>query len=156
MSNTSTLKPNLSTLPNINESSIMTNRAQYAIVALLKLNKHKEKEQPVSLAMIANEENISISYLEQLFSGLRKHSIVKSFRGPGGGYILAKPANEIAISDIMIAAEDCTPAKRNKKKTLQEREGPTALLWGKLNNVLLDVAKDISLNDVANSNTKIN
>ena len=136
----------------------MTSRAQYAITALLKLYYFKENH-PLSLAIISEEEDISISYLEQLFSGLRKHEIVKSYRGPGGGYVLAKPANDIRISEIMIAAEDCAPAKRPKKnaekKSHSDANNSTAALWGKLNNHLLEVTGNITLEEVANANMDI-
>lgn len=145
-------KSNTAPYSRIHEYSVMTSRAQYAITALLKLYYYNENH-PLSLAIISEEEDISISYLEQLFSGLRRHEIVKSYRGPGGGYVLAKPANEIRIADIMIAAEDCAPARRPKKgadkKNSSEANCSTAALWGKLNTFILDVTNNISLEEVA-------
>lgn len=142
----------ITSLPNLHDSTVMTSRAQYAITALLKLYSYR-KENPVSLAMIAEEEDISISYLEQLFAGLRKHGIVKSYRGPGGGYVLGKDPSQITICDIMIAAEDCAPARRSKKaagrKHQPDTDCPTAILWGKLNKFILEKAGAISLVDVA-------
>lgn len=151
-------KSNTALNTKIKEYSVMTSRAQYAITALLKLY-HYSKSTPLSLGLISEQEDISISYLEQLFSGLRKHGIVKSYRGPGGGYVLAKDAKDIRISDVMVAAEDCAPARRPKKtaekKTGSDANYSTAMLWDRLNSFILDITQNISLEDVANSNMDI-
>ena len=69
---------------------------------------------PVPLSDIARQSDISLSYLEQLVSGLRRDKLVKSYRGPGGGYSLALPAAEISIAQILKAAEHSTPGQKNK------------------------------------------
>ncbi|MCD8493980.1 MAG: Rrf2 family transcriptional regulator [Alphaproteobacteria bacterium] len=90
----------------------LTTRGQYAVVAMVEIGRDGKKA-PVPLSDIAETTNISLSYLEQLIAGLRRHGLVTSYRGPGGGYTLAKPAQSIAVSDILKAAEDSTPAKRH-------------------------------------------
>jgi Rrf2 family iron-sulfur cluster assembly transcriptional regulator len=137
----------------------MTNRAQHAISAMIKLYEHQDKN-PVPLSAIAEQDNISISYLEQLFAGLRKHGIVKSTLGPGGGYELAKEPQDICISDIMIAAEDSAPARRSKQskqlRNSQTQSSPTYKLWTKLNQMILKETSTLTLNDIAQDNTACN
>jgi iron-sulfur cluster assembly transcription factor IscR len=75
-------------------------KSRYAVTALLDLAIHS-KNQRVTLADIAERHVISLSYLEQLFSRLRKAEVVKGIRGPGGGYLLAKAAHDITIAAII-------------------------------------------------------
>lgn len=151
---------NTSKLPTWNDSSIMTSRAQYAISALLQLDREDTKK-PLPLSVIAENDGISVSYLEQLFSSLRKHGIVQSYLGPGGGYSLAKEPKHIRISDIIIAAEDCAPARRarstSKKASKQSNDNTssrhaTSYLWGHLNTIIYNETSNITLHDIANCN----
>jgi len=80
----------------------LTTKGRYAVTAMLDLSLHN-KEGPVSLADISKRQDISLSYLEQLFSKLRKRGLVVSMRGPGGGYSLSDAPSEIAISNIILA-----------------------------------------------------
>lgn len=144
-------------MPNT-DSFFVTTRGQYALMALVELVGQNDNH-PIPLSTIAEQKSISLSYLEQLFAGLRKHGIVRSYRGPGGGYMLARGASEISVSDVLKAAEDSAPAKRQRKsgkksKTLQDC--PTQALWGEVGNHLLHVMKHINLNDVANKQADIN
>ncbi len=81
----------------------LSSRAHYAIKTVLELSTHVDE--PITLAQLAQAQNISISYLEQIFALLRKCGIVKSTRGPGGGYMLNKPLNEISIASIVKAVD---------------------------------------------------
>lgn len=83
----------------------MSTKAQYAVRAMVNLNLHSNGS-PVSLREIAQRENISLTYLEQLFVKLRRGRIVKSVRGPGGGYLLARPAYEIQVDEIIDSVEE--------------------------------------------------
>lgn len=83
----------------------LTTKGRYAVTAVLDLVFHQENG-PVSLAEISERQGISLSYLEQLFSRLRRNSIVKSTRGPGGGYSLAREENEISMAQIIIAVDE--------------------------------------------------
>ena len=78
----------------------LTAKSRYAVTALLDLVIHTQNTR-VTLADIADRQVISLSYLEQLFARLRKAGLVKGIRGPGGGYLLAKSANDITIADII-------------------------------------------------------
>lgn len=76
-----------------------TSKARYAVAALVDLAR-QPAHQPTTLAAIASRQGISVSYLEQVFARLRAAGLVKSMRGPGGGYVLARPSYDIAIADI--------------------------------------------------------
>lgn len=126
----------------------LTTRGRYAVMAMVELAQKGGKD-PVPLIEIAESSNISLSYLEQLFAGLRKNNLVKSYRGPGGGYILAKPAQDIRISEILDSAEDCVPAKRGKEQDPENFGNPqTRVLWGQIGEILYLSMKHISLEDV--------
>jgi len=83
----------------------LTTKGRYAVTAVLDLAFHNDKG-PVSLAEISERQGISLSYLEQLFSKLRRNDIVLSTRGPGGGYSLARPDDEITMAQIIVAVDE--------------------------------------------------
>lgn len=83
----------------------LTTKGRYAVTALLDLALHQE-EGPISLADISGRQDISLSYLEQLFSKLRKNGLVSSVRGPGGGYRLAREAEDIYIAEVVDAVDE--------------------------------------------------
>lgn len=83
----------------------LSTKGQYAVRAIVSLACHSG-ENPVTLKDISTEEGISLSYLEQLFVKLRKGKIVKSVRGPGGGYVLAKAASTISVGEIISVVEE--------------------------------------------------
>lgn len=83
----------------------LTARGSYAVRALVDLTNHGNSR-PVSLREIAARGDISVSYLEQLFLKLRRNSIVRSVRGPGGGYLLARSPGEISVAEIIEAVEE--------------------------------------------------
>lgn len=120
-----------------------------AMVSLVKA----ENGRPVPLSDIASESFISLSYLEQLVAGLRRHGLVKSYRGPGGGYILSKSLDEITIADILLAAEDSTPAKKNAEDTTLKDCPESTALWTHISEILHTNLQKISLRDVLHSKT---
>ena len=83
----------------------MSTKAQYAVRAMVNLNLYSDGS-PVTLRDISLRESISLTYLEQLFVKLRRGKIVKSVRGPGGGYLLARPAQEIQVDEIIDSVEE--------------------------------------------------
>ena len=127
----------------------LTSRGRHAVMAMVELAKHGQ-DNPVPLSEIATAATISISYLEQLFAGLRRNGLVRSYRGPGGGYVLARPAGEISVSDILISAEDSLPAKRAANSNENEDGGnaQTIALMSHISDVLHDFTREISLDDV--------
>ena len=74
----------------------LTSKGRYAVTAMLDVALHSQVG-PVSLSDISERQEISLSYLEQLFARLRKHGLVRSIRGPGGGYLLGKEAITISV-----------------------------------------------------------
>lgn len=89
----------------------LTTKGRYAVMAMADLALHS-KGSPVSLADIAGRQEISLSYLEQLFARLRRGGLVSSVRGPGGGYLLARDMEETRISDIVLAVDEPLTATR--------------------------------------------
>ncbi len=83
----------------------LNTRGRYAVMAMVDLARNS-KENPVSLSDIADRQGISLSYLEQLFSCLRKEGLVRSIRGPGGGYHLSKNIDDISISSVILAVDE--------------------------------------------------
>ena len=131
-------------------------RGQYAVMAMVELAK-AEGGRPLPLSEIAGNAGISLSYLEQLIAGMRRHGLVRSYRGPGGGYILGKSTNEILVADILVAAEDSTPARRTatnspKSKTCTH----TKALWNHIGQLLGVTLQQITLQDVINQNLESN
>jgi Rrf2 family iron-sulfur cluster assembly transcriptional regulator len=133
----------------------LTSRGRHAVMAMVELAKHG-KDDPVPLSEIASAATISISYLEQLFAGLRRNGLVRSYRGPGGGYILARPAADIRVSEILISAEDSLPAKRAANGNESEDCGnvQTQALMAHISDVLHDFTRGISLDDVVEGRFK--
>jgi Rrf2 family iron-sulfur cluster assembly transcriptional regulator len=91
----------------------LTTKGRYAVTSMLDLalNQHSG---PISLAGISSRQDISLSYLEQLFAQLRRRELVSSVRGPGGGYRLARPASEISIAEIICSVDENVDVTRCK------------------------------------------
>lgn len=87
----------------------LSTRGRYAVVALVELALEPEGAR-VNLAELARREDISLAYLEQLFVKLRRAGLVEAVRGPGGGYALARPAEEIAIAEVLVAVDETISA----------------------------------------------
>jgi Rrf2 family iron-sulfur cluster assembly transcriptional regulator len=89
----------------------LTSKGRYAVRAILDLT-FCSNGKPVRLQEISNRQNISLHYLEQLFRKLRKGSVVKSVRGPGGGYVLARSMDEVSVKDVLVSVgENINPAR---------------------------------------------
>lgn len=130
----------------------LTSKGRYAVTAMLDVALHS-KEGPVPLADISERQGISLSYLEQLFSRLRKNGLVSSVRGPGGGYLLGKYANEIAVGAVISAVDESVDATR-----CQGREGCqggdrclTHTLWRDLSDRITDFLNNITLDEMVNN-----
>jgi Rrf2 family iron-sulfur cluster assembly transcriptional regulator len=89
----------------------LTTKGRYAVTAMLDLALRQDSG-PISLADISERQGISLSYLEQLFTKLRRSGLVKSTRGPGGGYSLSRPSNEIAVADVITAVDEKVDSTR--------------------------------------------
>lgn len=95
----------------------LTSKGRYAVTAMLDVALHSH-EGPVPLADISERQGISLSYLEQLFSRLRKNELVSSVRGPGGGYLLARGAGEIFIAQVI--SPSMNPLMRHAVRELRK------------------------------------
>jgi len=89
----------------------LSTKGRYAVMAVVDLAANAG-DKPITLADIAGRQEISLSYLEQLFAKLRRGGIVRSVRGPGGGYRLSRPAAEVRIADIILAVDEPIRATR--------------------------------------------
>jgi Rrf2 family iron-sulfur cluster assembly transcriptional regulator len=127
----------------------LTTKGRYAVTAMLDLALHREKG-PVCLADISQRQGISLSYLEQLFSKLRKSSLVNSIRGPGGGYILSRDADAIFIAQIADAVNESVDTTKCKGAG-NCQDGDTCLthyLWADLSQQIHHFLENISLADL--------
>lgn len=119
----------------------LSSRAHYAIKTVLELSTNINE--PVTLAHLAQAQNISISYLEQIFALLRKCDIVKSARGPGGGYMLNKPLSEISIASIVKAVDKATVKETSMEPEFNHSDSHT--LWLRLLELIGGYLDSISL-----------
>ena len=130
----------------------LSTKGRYAVMAMVDLAE-KSGGQPVSLADIAERQNISLSYLEQLFAKLRRCGVVKSIRGPGGGYILSRRADRIHIADIVLAVDEpvqmtrCSPGAPEGCGENQSRCS-THELWEALGNQIYGFLSSVTVADV--------
>ncbi|HEY5339281.1 MAG TPA: Rrf2 family transcriptional regulator [Rhizomicrobium sp.] len=131
----------------------LSTKGRYAVMAMADLAAHEGGERPVSLAEIAKRQEISLSYLEQLFAKLRRGALVKSVRGPGGGYRLSRPAAEVRIADIIVAVDEPISATRCRPGSPKGCTGTTTRcvthdLWEELGRQIHVFLSSVSLADV--------
>jgi Rrf2 family iron-sulfur cluster assembly transcriptional regulator len=124
----------------------LTSKGRYAVTAMLDLALHTENG-PVTLATISERQGISLSYLEQLFTRLRKHGLVSSTRGPGGGYSLSRPAFEIPVAAVITAVDESVDATRcgGRGDCHDGRRCLTHDLWTELSDQIHVFLSEISL-----------
>ena len=130
----------------------LTTKGRYAVMAMADLAANQNGK-PVSLNDISLRQNISLSYLEKLFSKLRNEKLVKSIRGPSGGYILEKNQKEIRISNIIFAVDEQVKTLNCKRESKKGFNGKTIKcithnLWDDLENHINNFFEKVSLNDV--------
>jgi len=134
----------------------LSSKGRYAVMALADLAKF-DPQKPISLRDISLRQDISLVYLEQLFSKLKKNKIVNSVRGKKGGYILSKHSSEIKISEIFIAVEEKVKTmncEKHSKKGCNGRSDKciTHNLWDELDNYINNFFENKSLEDLINHN----
>ncbi len=130
----------------------LTTRGRYAVMAMADLAANQNTS-PVSLNEISLRQNISLSYLEQLFSKLKNEKLVKSVRGASGGYVLEKNPKDIKISNIIFAVDEevkTLNCKRDSKKSCNGKSSKciTHNLWDDLEKHIKSFFDKISLNDI--------
>ncbi len=132
----------------------LSTKGRYAVMALVDLAS-QGGNRPVSLADISSRQEISLSYLEQLFAKLRRSGLVRSVRGPGGGYLLARNAEDTRISDAILAVDEpmrATRCKPNSGTGCQSDKSRclTHDLWEELTQQIHLFLSTVSLADVVN------
>jgi Rrf2 family iron-sulfur cluster assembly transcriptional regulator len=139
----------------------LNTKVRYAVMALADIAKF-DKQNPISLRDISLRQSISLVYLEQIFSKLKKNNIVKSIRGTNGGYILAKDPEQIKLSNIFSAVEEKIKTKQCKKESKKGCNGKstkciTHYLWDELEIHINNFFDKKNLGDLLKSNleTKI-
>lgn len=115
----------------------LSTKGRYAVMAMADLARHG-RERAVSLAEIATRQEISLSYLEQLFARLRKSGLVRSVRGPGGGYLLARGADQTSVAEIVLAVDEPIRATR-----CQHRSSPRGCMMGGERCIAHDLWEDL-------------
>ena len=140
----------------------LTTKGRFAVTAMIDLALRQESG-PVTLAGISERQEISLSYLEQLFGKLRRHEIVESVRGPGGGYNLARNAKDVTVADIIIAVDEPLDAtqcggKQNCHSTEHKvgKQCMTHELWSTLNEKMVEYLDSVSLKDLVDQQKQKN
>jgi Rrf2 family transcriptional regulator, iron-sulfur cluster assembly transcription factor len=124
----------------------LTTKGRFAVTAILDLAL-SQKGGPVTLADISGRQGISLAYLEQLFGKLRRKSLVTSVRGPGGGYLLAKSADELSIADIIRAVDEPMDATQcgGKENCHDDHKCLTHDLWAGLNDRIDEYLSSVTI-----------
>ena len=130
----------------------LTTKGRYAVMAMADLALYQNGK-PVSLNDISLRQNISLSYLEQLFSKLKNEKLVKSVRGPSGGYVLEKNPKDIKLSNIIFAVDEQVKTLNCKRDSKRGCNGKnmkciTHNLWEDLEQHINNFFENVSLNDL--------
>ncbi len=129
----------------------LTTKGRFAVTAMIDLAS-RQTDGPVTLAGIAERQRISLSYLEQLFGKLRRHHLVSSVRGPGGGYRLARGMAEITVADIIFAVDEPLDATQcgGKENCHDAHRCLTHDLWANLNKRMYAYLDSVTLDALVN------
>ncbi len=132
----------------------LTTKGRYAVTAMLDLALHEGKG-AITLADISTRQEISLSYLEQLFARLRKNGLVSSARGPGGGYKLSRCSEQIDIAEVVSAVDEKVDATKCKRKgnCRNDERCLTHELWCDLSDQIFDFLSSISLGQLVKKRT---
>jgi len=125
----------------------LTTKGRFAVTAMIDLAL-RQSNGPVTLAAISQRQQISLSYLEQLFGKLRRHELVESTRGPGGGYTLARKAADITVADIILSVDEPIDATQcgGKENCLGDAgRCMTHELWASLNTRMVEFLDSVTL-----------
>ncbi len=130
----------------------LSTKSRYAITAIIDLARNRSES--VSLKDISDRQSISLSYLEQLFCKLKNFGVVKSQRGPGGGYKLGRRADDISFYEIITAVEENIDQTQCGGSMNCRKDKPCAThhIWSDLNKIISDYMKNITIGDVVNKN----
>lgn len=125
----------------------LTTKGRFAVTAMIDLAL-RQNNGPVTLAAISQRQQISLSYLEQLFGKLRRHELVESTRGPGGGYTLGRKASDITVADIIVSVDEPLDATSCGGKENCSGDGGRCMtheLWASLNSRMVEFLDSVNL-----------
>jgi Rrf2 family iron-sulfur cluster assembly transcriptional regulator len=125
----------------------LTTKGRFAVTAMIDLGL-RQASGPVTLAAISQRQQISLSYLEQLFGKLRRNELVESTRGPGGGYTLARRATDITVADIITSVDEPIDAPHCGGKENCQTDGTRCMthdLWSSLNSRMVEFLNSVTL-----------
>jgi len=130
----------------------LTTKGRFAVTAMMDLAM-QQGNSPVTLAGISERQNISLSYLEQLFAKLRRRELVDSVRGPGGGYRLAKDMSQLSVAEIILAVDEPIDATQcgGKENCRDDRKCLTHDLWANLNEHILGYLGAVTLRQLVDT-----
>ena len=133
----------------------LTTKGRFAVTAMIDVAMHSTNG-PATLAAVSERQKISLSYLEQLFGKLRRYGLVASVRGPGGGYRLAGPAENVSVADIIIAVDEPIDATQcgGRENCHDDRRCMTHELWASLNSHIFDFLHSVSLAELVRQQQK--
>ena len=125
----------------------LTTKGRFAVTAMIDVAMHGTNT-PVTLAGVSQRQKISLSYLEQLFGKLRRHGLVDSVRGPGGGYRLARAPETISVAEVIVAVDEPIDATQCGGKESCKDDGKRCMtheLWANLNAHIFTYLRSVSL-----------
>ncbi len=127
----------------------LTTKGRFAVTAMVDLAIHSDGA-PVTLAGVSERQLISLSYLEQLFGRLRRHGLVESVRGPGGGYCIARSLDKISVAEIILAVDEPLDATKCGGKANCKANGPclTHNLWTDLTDQIYSYLESVTLDQL--------
>jgi len=134
----------------------LTTKGRFAVTAMIDLAL-RQSSGPVTLAAISQRQQISLSYLEQLFGKLRRHELVESTRGPGGGYTLGRKAMEITVADIIVSVDEPIDATNCAGKENCLGDGGRCMtheLWAALNARMVEFLDSVTLQKLVDDQLK--
>ncbi len=133
----------------------LTTKGRFAVTAMIDVAMNSTNN-PATLAGVSERQGISLSYLEQLFGKLRRYGLVASARGPGGGYRLAVPAEDVSVADIVVAVDEPIDAiqRAGPEGGHDDRRCVTHDLWAALNAHILDFLQAVTLAELVRQQQK--
>jgi len=134
----------------------LTTKGRFAVTAMIDVAMHGTKT-PVTLAGVSQRQKISLSYLEQLFGKLRRHGLVESVRGPGGGYRLARGAEAISVADVIVAVDEPIDATKCGGRENCKDDGKRCMtheLWANLNAHIFGYLRSVTLAELVQQQQK--
>ena len=138
----------------------LSTKGRYGLRAIIDLARYSETE-PVSISSIAARQEISERYLEQLVALMKKAGLVKSIRGASGGYVLARPAAEISVGDVLRALEGSLepvkcPAFSHEEECMAAGGCVTKYVWQKINDSINQTVEEIHLDELVEESGELN